>query len=237
MTAKAGTAPTFKNRLLTRLPAAALRRLRKSLKEVTLARRDVLHEPEQPYRYVYFPETAMFSLATVAKDGTETEIASIGREGMLGLPALLGAKKSGRRAFCQLPGTAYRISVAVLRRETRHGGPFSAIIQKYALFLFTELAQLATCNRRHTVEQRFCCRLLLTHDQVEGDDFEVTHEFLSHMLSARRSGVTVIAGALQRAGLISYTRGQITILNRKGLEKAACECYGIARREFDRLLG
>lgn len=237
MTAHPGRSSEFKNHLLKRLPASTIRRLRKGLKEVTLARRDVLHEPNRPYRHIYFPETAMVSLATVLQDGTETEIASIGCEGMLGLPALLGDKESPRREFCQMPGTSYRISVAALLRETRRGGPFADTLHRYALVLFTQLGQLATCNRRHTVEQRCCCWLLMTHDRLEGDTFEVTHEFLSQMLSARRSGVTVIAGSLQRAGLISYTRGQITILNRKGLEKAACECYGVVRREFDRLLG
>ncbi len=227
----------FKNHVLKRLPPATTRRLRKHLKEITVARRDVLHELNKPFRYIYFPETAMVSLLTVLKDGTETEIVSIGCEGMLGLPAFLGAKKSARRAFCQMPGTTYRLPVAVLLKETRRGGPFSDALHCYALALFTQLSQLATCNRRHTVEQRCCCWLLMTHDRAEGDEFYVTHEFLSQMLSARRSGVTVIAGTLQRAGLISYKRGQITILNRKGLEDAACECYGIVRREFDRLLG
>ncbi len=236
MTILARPTPKFKNRLLKRLPAVTLRRLLKHLEEVTFARGDVLHEPGKPYRDIYFPETAMVSLLTISKDGTETEVASIGREGMLGLPALLGAKKSARRALCQLPGIAYRISPLVLLKEARRRGPLSEVLQCYALALFTQLAQLAACNRRHTVEQRCCYRLLMTHDQVEGNTFEVTHEFLSQMLNVRRSGVTVVAGSLQRAGLISYRRGQITLLNRKGLEKAACECYGVVRQEFDRLL-
>jgi len=226
----------FKNHVLKRLPPSTVRRLRKHLKEITLARRDVLLEPNRAFRYIYFPETAMVSLLTVLKDGTETEIASIGCEGMLGLPAFLGAKKSPRRAFCQMPGTIVRLPVSMLLKETRRGGPLSDALHRYAMALFTQLSQVATCNRRHTVEQRCCCWLLMTHDRVEGDEFFVTHEFLSQMLSARRSGVTVIAGSLQRAGLINYRRGQIAILNRKGLEKAACECYGIVRGEFDRLL-
>ncbi len=227
----------LKNHVLKRLPVPTIRRLRKHLKEITVARRDVLLGINRPYRYVYFPESALVSLSTVLKDGTETEIASIGCEGMLGLPAFLGAKKNQRRAFCQMPGTVLRLPVAVLLKETHRGGPFADALHRYALALFTQLGQLATCNRRHTIEQRCCCWLLVTHDRVAGNSFDATHEFLSQMLSARRSGVTVIAGSLQRAGLISYTRGQITILNRKGLEKAACECYGVVRREFDRLLG
>jgi CRP-like cAMP-binding protein len=179
----------------------------------------------------------MASLLTVMKDGTHVEVASIGCEGVVGLPVVLGATKSNRRAFCQMPGTAWRLSAAELRRQTRRGGPLAEALLRYALALFTLMAQLATCNRLHTIEQRCCCWLLMIHDRIEGDEFNVTHEFLSELLSARRSGVTVIAGTLQRRGLISYQRGQITVLNRKGLEKAACECYGIVRGEFDRLLG
>lgn len=227
----------FRNRLLKRLPLSAIRRLRPHLKEVTLARRDPLHEPGKPFRYVYFPETAMASLLTVLKDGTHTQVAAIGSEGMVGLPVFLGAKKSTRRAFCQMPGTAWRLSAAELQRQTQQGGPLSEALHRYALALFALMAQLAACNRLHTIEQRCCWWLLMTHDRVDGDEFSVTHEFLSEILSARRSGVTVIAGALQRAGLISYRRGRVAILDRKGLEKTACECYAITRGEFDRLVG
>lgn len=226
-----------RNQILKRLPPSKLSRLHKHLKEVTLARRDLLHEPGKPFRYVYFPETAMVSLMTVLKNGVQTEVASIGCEGVVGLPVFFGSKTSTRRAFCQMPGTALRMKTAPLLKETRRGGPLADALHLYAQALFILLSQLATCNRLHTIEQRCCCWLLMVHDRVEGDEFYVTHEFLSEMLSARRSGVTVIAGTLQRHGLIRYHRGQIIILNRRGLEKAACECYGIVRREFDRLLG
>lgn len=227
----------FKNRILKRVPPAVARRLRKHLQEVTLASRDRVHEPNKSFRYVYFPETALISLSTVLSDGTENEIASVGFEGIVGLSAFLGAKKSTRGAFCQMRGTAFRLPASVLLKETRRGGPLSDALHRYALALFSQMAQLATCNRLHTIEQRCCCWLLMTHDRVEGDSFYVTHEFLAEMLSARRAGVTVIAGALQDAGLIKYQRGEVTIRNRKGLEKRACECYGIVRHEFDRLLG
>lgn len=236
MTLRSTAKPDFRNLLLKGLPASTQSRLRKHVKEVTLSQRDLLHEPGKPMRYVFFPETAMVSLLTVMKDGTQTEVASIGCEGMVGLPAFLGEKKSGRRAICHMPGTAWRLSTMDLLKHSRRGGPLSDILQRYALALFTLIAQLATCNRLHTIEQRCCCWLLMTHDRIEGDEFYVTHEFLSEMLGARRSGVTVIAGTLQRAGLIKYTRGRITILNRRGLEKAACECYGIVRAAFDRLI-
>jgi len=227
----------FRNRLLKVLPAPTQSRLRKQLKEVTLSQRDSLHEPGKPMRYVYFPETAMISLLTVMQDGTHTEVASIGCEGMVGLTAFLGAKRSMRRAICQMPGTAWRLSTTELLQRTKRGGPLSDVLHRYALALFTLMAQLATCNRLHTIEQRCCCWLLMTHDRIEGDEFYVTHEFLAEMLGARRSGVTVIAGTLQRAGLIRYTRGRITIVNRRGLEEAACECYGVVRAAFDRLIG
>lgn len=227
----------FRNRLLRSLPPATQRRLRQHLTEVTLSQRDALHEPGKPFRYVYFPETATVALLTVLKDGTQTEVASIGFEGIVGLSAFLGAKKSLRRAFCEMPGTAWRLSTKELLRHTLRGGPLTDILHRYALALFTLMAQIATCNRLHTIEQRCCCWLLMTHDRVEGDEFYVTHEFLAELLSARRSGVTVIAGDLQRAGLISYTRGRITILNRPGLEKAACECYATVRAAYAELIG
>ncbi len=235
---EAGAAPRpLRNRILRRLPAAFLRRLRKDLKEVELASRDSLYEPNVPGRYVYFPETGVAAIATVLKDGTETEVVTVGYEGMVGLPAFSGARTAPRRALWRLPGRAFQMKASVLRRETKHGGPLAKAVHLYAHALFSQLAQLATCNRLHSIEQRCCCWLLLTHDRIEGDEFALTHDYLSEILGARRAGVTVILGNLQRSGLIQSRRGSITIRNRKGLEKRACECYGIVRSEFDRLLG
>jgi len=225
------------NRLLKRLPPAIMRRLRRNLKEVALTPGFPLHEPRRPLRYVYFPETGTASIRTVLKDGTETEVATVGREGLVGLAVFLGAKSTPRRTVWQMQGTAMRMDAAVLRHETRCGGAFSDVLHLYAQALFTQLSQLATCSRFHTIKQRCCCWLLMTHDRVEGNEFALTHEFLAQMLGTRRSGVTVIAGTLQRAGLIEYRRGHVTIRNRAALEKAACECYAIVRGEFDRLLG
>ena len=225
------------NRILKRLPPAVIRRLRKCLKEVALTHGHPLHEPGKPLKYVYFPESGMASIRTVLQDGTETEVATVGREGLVGLSVFLSARTTPRRTVWQLPGTAMRMDAALLRRETRRGGALSDVLHLYAQALFTQFAQLATCGRFHTIKQRCCCWLLMTHDRVEGDEFALTHEFLAQMLGTRRSGVTVIAGALQSAGLIEYRRGHVTIRNRAGLEKAACECYGIVRGEFDRLLG
>lgn len=227
----------FRNRVLRRLPEAFLRRLGKDLKEVELSPRASLYEPNTPGKFVYFPETGTAAIVTVLKDGTETEVASVGCEGMVGLPAFSGAKTAPRRAFWQLPGRALRMRASVLRRETRRGGPLARALHLYAHALFTQLAQLATCSRFHSLEQRCCCWLLMTHDRIEGDEFDLTHEFLAEMLGARRAGVTVILGNLQRRRLIQYRRGHLAIRNRRGLEKRACECYGVVRGEFDRLLG
>ena len=227
----------FRNRILKRLPTAVIRRLRKGMRLVELTQWDALYEPHERCKYVYFPETGMASILSVLKDGTMTEVSTVGNEGMVGLPVFFGAKTSARRAFWQVQGSAYRMDAAVLRRETRKCGALSEALLRYTQALFTQVSQLATCNRLHSIEQRCCCWLLLTHDRVAGDEFDLTHEFLSEMLGTRRAGVTEVAATLQRAGLIRYTRGRVTILNRRGLEKMACECYATVRREFDRLLG
>ncbi len=227
----------FYNRILKRLSAAVLKRLRKGMRLVELTPRDPLYEPHEACKYVYFPEAGMASILSVLKNGTVTEVGTVGYEGMVGLPVFFGAKTSARRAFWQVPGRAYRMDAALLRRETRKGGALSDALHLYSQAVFTQVSQLATCNRLHTIEQRCCCWLLMTHDRVEGDEFDLTHEFLSQMLGTRRAGVTEIAGTLQSAGLIEYRRGHVTVRNRRGLEKAACECYGIVRDEFDRLLG
>lgn len=227
----------LRNRILRRLPRATIRRLQRGLEEVELGAGYSLYERHRPSQHVYFPETGMASIVTVLKDGTETEVATVGYEGMIGLPVFAGAEGSPRRAFWQIPGRAFRMEAALFRRETRDGGPLARALHLYAHALFTQLAQLATCNRRHRIEQRCCCWLLMTHDRIDGDEFDLTHELLSQMLGARRAGVTVIASALQQDGLIRYRRGHVMICNRKGLEKRACECYSVIRGEFDRLLG
>lgn len=227
----------FSNRILKRLPAAVIGRLRKGMRLVELTQWDPLYEPHETCKYVYFPESGMASILSVLKDGTMTEVGTVGSEGMVGLPVFFGAKTSARRAFWQVPGSAYRMDAAVLRRETRKCGALSDALLRYTQAVFTQVSQLATCNRLHSIEQRCCCWLLQTHDRVEGNEFDLTHEFLSEMLGTRRAGVTEVAATLQRAGLIHYTRGRVTILNRRGLEKMACECYATVRGEFDSLVG
>ncbi|MEP6699197.1 MAG: helix-turn-helix domain-containing protein [Verrucomicrobiota bacterium] len=179
----------------------------------------------------------MASILSVLKDGTMTEVGTVGSEGMVGLPVFFGAKTSARRVCWQFQGSAHRMDAELLRRETRKGGALSDALHLYTQALFAQVSQLATCNRLHTIEQRCCCWLLTTHDRVKGDELDLTHEFLSEMLGTRRAGVTEVAGTLQRAGLIEYRHGHVTVRNRRGLEKAACECYRVVRDEFDRLLG
>ena len=233
--AKAGSA--FRNRILARLSSADKRRIANKLTRVNAVPRDSLYEPNKPFRHVYFPETGVASILTVLENGTESEVATIGNEGMVGLPVFLGAKRSPERSFWQVPGQAYRLSVEGFKKETKRNGALNRSINLYAQVFFAQIAQSVSCNRVHNITQRCARWLLMTHDRVPGDEFELTQQFLSQMLGVRRTGVSEVAGGLQRGGLIRYQRGHITILNRKGLEKASCECYRVVRREFERLLG
>lgn len=226
-----------RNRLLGRLSAEAFGRLQPSLERVDFQPRAPLYEPHRPLAHVYFPESGIASIVTVLADGTQTEVATVGSEGMVGLPAFWGVDAVPNRAFWQLAGMAWRLSVDALRNEKQRGDSLEQVLGRYAQAFLTQVAQSATCNGRHTVQQRCSRWLLTTHDRVDGDNFELKHEFLAQMLGVRRAGVTVAAGALQRAGLIRYTPGHITILDRDGLEAAACECYRLVRREYERLLG
>jgi CRP-like cAMP-binding protein len=226
-----------RNRLLGRLPAEDFRRLRPRLERVDLEPHLPLYEPRVPFAHVYFPEMGVGSIVTILDDGTETEVATVGQEGMLGLPAFLGMALAPHKVFWQVVGTAWRLPVETLRDERQRGGALSETLSLYAQAFFTQLAQSATCNRRHQVQQRCVWWLLNAHDRVDGDEFELTQKFLSQMLGVRRAGVTVAAGALQRAGLIRYARGWVRILDREGLEATCCECYRLVREEFERLLG
>ncbi len=208
--------------------------MKKEAKSRSFRNRILAHKP---FRYVYFPETAVASILTVLEDGTESEVATIGYEGMVGLPVFLGANRSSGRSFWQVPGEAYRLPVKVFKKETNRNGALNGNISLYTQVFFAQIAQTVGCNRMHNVTQRCARWLLVTHDRVPGDEFELTQQFLSQMLGIRRTGVSEVAGKLQRAGLIRYRRGRITILNRKRLEKTSCECYRVVRSEFDRLLG
>ncbi len=225
------------NALIDALPGSDRTRISDASEEVTLRMRDTLFTPGSFVRDVYFPLSGtIVSIITVLSDGVGVEMATIGREGTTGANVFLGdARVTNIRAVCQVPGAAMRISADVFREESQHG-PFLEVMQRYTLTLLNQAAQLVACNRLHSTEERCARWLLTTHDRMASDTFPMTQEFLSEMLGVRRPSVTIVAATLQRAGLISYSRGIITITDREGLERASCECYGVFRDEFLRLI-
>lgn len=225
-----------RNRILAALPAKQLARLRPSLERIVLEPRDILYDPDQPIKYVYFPEDSMASIVGIMADGSGVEAATVGREGMVGLPVFLGDGRTSAQAFCQAPGEALRLDVRRFRQELARGGRLPALLGRYTQALIAQIAQSAACNRLHPLRQRCARWLLQTHDRVERDTFAFTHQFLSQMLGVRRATVTELAGEFERERLIKNHYGRITILDREALERTACECYRIIRGEFERLL-
>jgi CRP-like cAMP-binding protein len=230
--------PLPENRLLAALPPADRDRLVRRADEVTLARGDVVHRANGPIHHVYFPRSGILSMVIDMADGGTVEVGTIGREGMAGLPAFHGAESSPTRVYCQVPPcVCLRIPADVFRAEAGKPGAVHDLMHRFAEVVFALSAQSVACNRLHPVEERLARWLLMTHDRVDGDRLSLTQQVLSEMLGVRRASVTTAAGVLQKAGLIEYRRGTITVLDRKGLEAAACECYRVVRAEFDRLLG
>lgn len=199
--------------------------------------RMTLHAAGEPIAAVYFPETGWVSMVAPLEDGDAAEVGLVGREGMVGLPVLLGADNYDIEALVQCSGTALRMDAAAFREELERAPAFRDLLLRYALVHHGQVARTAACNGRHHTEQRLARWLLMAHDRAEGDDFPMTHEFLGMMLGVRRAGVTVAAGVLQRAGFIRYERGRIEVTDLPGLHAAACKCYDVARRAYDRLLG
>jgi CRP-like cAMP-binding protein len=224
-----------RNRILLRLPKADLKRLQPMLELVEMPRRTSLYEPNRPFDYVYFPETGVASILTVLNNGTETEVATVGYEGLVGLQVFFGAETTSGRAFLQVPGSAFRLKADVFRTETKRSGELVNALHRYAQAYFVQLSQTVCCNRSHSLQQRASRWLLMVQDRA-GDYFELTHEFISHMVGVRRAGVTEVMGSLQKARILRYSRGVITILNRKRLEALSCECYRAVKDEFSRLL-
>jgi CRP-like cAMP-binding protein len=228
---------TPRNLILRALPRAQLNRLHKRLKLEPIVLRQILFDQGKPIANVYFLEEAVASVVGIMMDGSAVETATIGYEGMVGLPLFHGVTRSAAQAFCQVPGIAYRLSAEDFRSEIkRTGGRLNEMLGKYTEALFTMVAQSAACNRVHPMRERCARWLLQMHDRVGKDDFFLTHHFLSQMLGVRRATVTEAVGKLQRAGLIQYKMGSVRIVDRKGLEHSSCECYKIIRSEFDRLL-
>jgi CRP-like cAMP-binding protein len=229
--------PPGDNRLLAALPREDLERLRPQLETVDLAFRERVYKPNEPIPHVYFPVSGVCSVVVGMANGAVVEVATIGNEGMVGLPVFLRSGTVPGEAFSQIAGRHCRLSADALLRETDNGGALHDLLQRYTQALINQIAQSAACNRLHPIEQRCARWLLLTHDRVAGDRFPLTQQFLAQMLGVRRAGVSVAASMLQTAGLIRYARGVMTVTDRAGLEDAACECYDVVRRELDRLLG
>jgi len=217
------------NSLLAAMPRKAYARLLANLEPITLNFGEVLYEPGQTIRHVYFPGASLVSLLTLADGHLALEVGLIGREGMVGIPLVLGHRVSAVRALVQGSGAALRMTSANFIKQFRLSLPLQRELYSYVHTLMAQISQTAACNRFHVVEQRLARWLLMTHDRVKSDQFRMTHEFLGHMLGVRRVGVTKAAQALQEHSLISYSRGAITILDRKGLEAAACQCYKVVR--------
>jgi CRP-like cAMP-binding protein len=225
------------NRLLAALPNEEYRRLQPHLTTVPIPVRQVLHKRDQPLDAVYFLNGGVASITTTLSDGTTMEAATVGDEGVVGIEAFLGADAvAAGDAFIQVPDTsAERLGVAQFRRELAKRGALRQLIGRYAQVLIAQMMQTSACNARHAVLQRCAKWLLMTHDRMHERDFTLSHEFLAIMLGVQRPTVSAVAAALQEAGLIRYTHGRITILDRKGLEGASCECYAIIRTHFSRL--
>ena len=224
------------NHLLAALPAPAYARLLPDLEPIAMPLGWVVYESGGHIGYVYFPTTSIVSLLYVIESGASAEIAIAGNEGLVGISLFMGGESTPSRAVVQSAGEGYRVKASILIREFALGGELQHLALRYTQALITQMAQTAVCNRHHTLDQQLCRWLLLSMDRLPGNELTMTQELIANMLGVRREGVTVAAGALQAAGLIHYSRGHITILDRKKLEQRVCECYSVVKREFDRLL-
>jgi CRP-like cAMP-binding protein len=225
------------NRLLRALPVEEYARLLPHLTSTRLHLKDVLFEPHAPIHDVYFPRTGVVSIIATEQEGGDIEISTVGPEGFVGLPALLGAPTMPYRCIVQGAGDAWRLRADALRPLVEERPALRHLLLRYAEYVLEQVSQSVACNRLHTLEERCARWLLMMHDRVEGDSFEITHEFLSQMLGVRRSGVTVALGALQAEGVVRYARGRMVVLDRRRLEGASCGCHAITRAALARLLG
>lgn len=224
------------NALLGLLPQNDLTNLLPHLEKVTLTLGQSLSEPGQQMSHVYFPLDSIVSLLCVMENGASTEIAIVGYEGIVGVSLFMGGETTPSRAIVQSAGHAYRLKGQLLKNEFYRAGAMQRLLLRYTQALLTQMAQTAVCNRHHSVDQQLCRWLLLSIDRLPGNELVMTQELIANMLGVRREGVTESAGKLQRAGLISYYRGHIKVIDRPGLEARVCECYSVVKREYDRLL-
>ncbi len=224
------------NHLLAALPAEERGRLIPHLELVPMPLGAVLYESGSELRHVYFPTTSIVSLLYVMLDGASAEIAVVGNEGIIGVALFMGGETMPNRAVVQSAGHAYRLKGQLLKQEFSRSGELQHLLLRYTQALLTQMAQTAVCNRHHSLDQQLCRWLLLSLDRLPSNDLVMTQELIANMLGVRREGVTEAAGNLQKAGLITYRRGHITVLDRARLEARACECYAVVKKEFDRLL-
>ena len=224
------------NALLAALPEAVAQRLFPLLELVPLPLGSALYESGALLRHVYFPTSAIVSLLYELENGASAEIAVVGNEGIVGIALFMGGDTMPNRAVVQSEGHAYRLQGRSLKEEFKRGGVLQHLLLRYTLALLAQMAQTAVCNRHHTVDQQLCRWLLLSLDRLPANELSMTQELIANMLGVRREGVTEAAGRLQDAGLIRYSRGRITVVDRPGLEARVCECYAVVRKEFGRLL-
>ena len=224
------------NLLLAVLAQADYERIAPHLEFTPVALGQVLYESGGRMEHAYFPTNSIVSLLYVMADGASAEIAVVGNDGIVGISIFMGGESTPSRAVVQSGGEGYRINAKFLLEEFGRYGPTAHLLLRYTQALITQMAQTAVCNRHHTVDQQLCRWLLLSLDRLPSSELRMTQELMSNMLGVRREGVTEAAGKLQAAGLIHYSRGQIKVLDRRGLERRVCECYGVVRRETDRLL-
>jgi CRP-like cAMP-binding protein len=224
------------NHLLAALPAPQYSRLAPHLELVAMPLGQALYESGGRLQHVYFPTTAIVSLLYVMEDGASAEIAVVGNEGILGIALFMGGETTPSRAVVQSAGFGYRLKARLLKNEFDRAGPVMRLLLRYTQALITQMAQTAVCNRHHSVDQQLCRWLLLSLDRLPANQLNMTQELIANMLGVRREGVTEAAGKLQETGIIRYNRGRITVLDRLRLEQGSCECYGVVKREFDRLL-
>ncbi len=228
--------PARDNHLLAALPEAEWLRWADRLEWVELTLGQVLYESGAAMSHVYFPTTAIVSLLYVMEDGASAEIAVVGKEGVVGIALFMGGESTPSRAVVQSAGEGFRLRGHLVKDEFNRGGPVLHLLLRYTQALITQMAQTAVCNRHHSLDQQLCRWLLLSLDRLDGNKLVMTQELIANMLGVRREGVTEGALKLQRAGLISYARGHITVLDRAGLEQRTCECYEVVKKEYDRLL-
>jgi CRP-like cAMP-binding protein len=222
--------------LLGALPAEVFGRVAAHLEPVSMPLGSSIYESGSQLQHVYFPTSSIVSLLYVLENGASAEIAVVGNEGVVGISLFMGGDTTPSRAVVQSAGEGYRLKAAILKSEFHRGGQLMQLLLRYTQALITQMCQTAVCNRHHSIEQQLSRWLLLSLDRLSSNELVMTQELIANMLGVRREGVTEAAGKLQRAGLIRYSRGRITVLDRPGVERSVCECYAVVKKEFDRLL-